>query len=276
MEIGSDSLTLALVSEVFSTEDELVSCLKAARNQGADLAVLPELPLNEWSPATKKARVEDAESPGGWREIVQCNAARRAEIGVLGGVIQVMSDGRRINLALLISAQGDIIDSSAKHVLPDEEGFWECDHYEPVEDPPEVIEFMGAKVGVQICSDANRPTAAQLLAAQGAHVILAPRATSISSWKRWRLAYRAMALTASTWVVSVCRPRPEFGVEMGGPSLVVDPMGEVVLETTERIATVVLDRRAVEDARQSYPGYLAWPAKTYVTGWENILRNQQK
>ncbi|MXZ16992.1 MAG: carbon-nitrogen hydrolase family protein [Rhodothermaceae bacterium] len=276
MEIRSDSLTLALISEVFSTEDELVSCLKAARSQGADLAVLPELPLNEWSPATKKARLEDAESSGGWREIIQCNAARRAEIAVLGGVIRVTRDGRRINLALLISAQGAIIDSSAKHVLPDEEGFWECDHYEPVADPPQVIEFMGAKVGIQICSDANRPTAAQLLAAQGAHVILAPRATSISSWKRWRLAYRAMALTASAWVVSVCRPRPEFGVEMGGPSLVVDPMGEVVLETTERIATVVLDRRAVEDARQSYPGYLAWPAKAYVTGWENILRNQQK
>ncbi len=98
----------------------------------------------------------------------------------------------------------------------------------------------------------------------------------MSSWKRWRLAYRAMALTGSTWVVSVGRPRPEFGVDMGGPSLVVDPMGEVVLETTERIETMVLDRRAVEEARQAYPGYLAWPAKTYVTGWKKILSNQQK
>ena len=276
MKFRSDSLTLALVSEIFSTEDELVSCLEAARNQGADLVVLPELPLNEWSPATKKARIDDAESSGGWRETIQCNAARRAGVAVLGGVIRVTSDGRRINLALLISAQGTIVGTSAKHVLPDEEGFWECDHYEPVEDPPQVIEFLGAKVGIQICSDANRPTAAQLLAAQGAHVILAPRATSMSSWKRWRLAYRAMALTASAWVVSVGRPRPEFGVEMGGPSLVVDPMGEVVLETTERITTVVLDRHAVEDARQSYPGYLAWPAKTYVTGWKKILGSQRE
>ena len=63
---------------------------------------------------------------------------------------------------------------------------------------------------------------------------------------------------------------------MGGPSLVVDPMGEVVLETIERIATVVLDRRAVEDARQSYPSYFVWPAKTYVTGWKKILSSQQE
>ena len=176
MKFRSDSLTLALVSEIFSTEDELVSCLEAARNQGADLVVLPELPLNKWSPATKKARIDDAESSGGWRKTIQCNAARRAGVAVLGGVIRVTSDGRRINLALLISAQGTIVGTSAKHVLPDEEGFWECDHYEPVEDPPQVIEFLGAKVGIQICSDANRPTAAQLLAAQGAHMILAPRA----------------------------------------------------------------------------------------------------
>ncbi len=179
MEIGSDSLTLGLVSEIFSTEDELVSCLKVARSQGADLVVLPELPLNGWSPATKKARVEDSEGPGGRRETIQCNAARRAGVAVLGGVIRVMSDGRRVNLALLINAQGTIVGSSAKHVLPDEEGFWECDHYEPIEDPPQVIEFMDAKVGIQICSDANRSTAAQLLAAQGVQVILAPRASSI-------------------------------------------------------------------------------------------------
>ncbi len=268
---GPDSLKLALIREIFNSEEELVLCLNEARKQGADLAVLPELPLNEWSPATKKAEIHDAEYQGGRRETILCNAAKKAGIAVLGGVIRIESDGHRINLALLVSPQGNIIGSSAKHVLPDEEGFWECDHYEPTEDPPEVIEFMGSKVGIQICSDINRPTAAQLLAAQGAHVILAPRATSRSSWKRWRLAYRAAALTASVWVVSVGRPRPEFGVEMGGPSLVVDPMGEVTLETRERIATVVLDRRAVEDARQSYPGYLAWPAKTYITGWKKFL-----
>lgn len=275
METGSDSLKIALISEVFSTEEALVSCLLETHKQGADLAVLPELPLNEWSPATRQARAEDAESPGGWRETVQRNAARRVGIAVLGGVIRVMHDGHRINLAVLIDAHGDIAGTSEKHVLPDEEGFRECDHYEPADNPPRIIECMGTKIGVQICSDANRPTAAQLLAAQGVQVILAPRATSPSSWNRWRLAYRAMALTASAWVVSVGRPRSEFGVEMGGPSLVVDPMGEVVLETMERISTVEIDRHAVTDARQSYPGYLAWPAKAYVTGWQEILNRQQ-
>jgi len=137
-----------------------------------------------------------------------------------------------------------------------------------------VLEYKNTRIGVQICSDANRSTAAQLLAAQGVQVILAPRASDPASWTRWRLAYRAMALTASAWVVSVSRPRPEFGVEIGGPSLMVNPMGEVVLETTEQIAVKVLDLQAVTDARQAYPGYLAWPAEMYAAGWQEILKKQ--
>ncbi len=276
MKIAARGLTVALISEIFSSERDLVACLDRAHHQGAALAVLPELPFNSWSPATKAASAEDAEGPGGWRENMQRTAAKKARIAVLGGVIRKASNGCRTNVALLSDAHGCITGSSAKHVLPDEEGFWECDHYQPSVDPPRIIEFKGIKLGIQICSDANRPTAGQLLAAQGVQVILAPRATSPSSWKRWRLAYQAMALTCSAWVVSVGRPRPEFGVDIGGPSLVVNPMGEVVLETTDRIAVTTLDLRAVEDARRSYPGYLAWAAKMYAAGWAEVHENQIK
>ena len=276
MKVAAYDLTVALISEIFSSERELVVCLERVHGQGAALAILPELPFNLWSPATKAASAEDAEGPGGWRENMLCVAAKKAGIAVLGGVIRKDSNGRRTNLALLSDSHGCIIGSSAKHVLPDEEGFWECDHYQPSEDSPRIIEFKGIKLGVQICSDANRPTAAQLLAAQGVQVILAPRATSPSSWKRWRLAYQAMALTCSAWVVSVGRPRPEFGVDIGGPSLVVNPMGEVVLETADRIAVTTLDLRAVEDARRSYPGYLAWAAKMYAAGWAEVHEDHIK
>lgn len=276
MKDAESDLTVALISEIFSSERELVDCLDRARDEDAALAILPELPFNLWSPATKAASEEDAEGPGGWRTEMLCAAANKAGIAVLGGVIRKDSNGHRTNLALLSDSNGCIIGSSAKHVLPDEEGFWECDHYQPSTDPPRIIEFKGIKLGIQICSDANRPTAGQLLAAQGVQVILAPRATSPSSWNRWRLAYQAMALTCSAWVVSVGRPRPEFGVDIGGPSLVVNPMGEVVLETTDRIAVTTLDMHAVEEARRSYPGYLAWAAKMYAAGWAKIQENHIK
>ena len=60
------TLRIALISEVFHAADgqeRLHQRLGEAHDLGAELAVLPELPLNPWSPVTKEARDEDAEPP---------------------------------------------------------------------------------------------------------------------------------------------------------------------------------------------------------------------
>jgi len=72
-------LTLALVSDVFDDADgaiRLETQLQTARTRGAELAVLPELPLNPWSPATEVVRDDDAEESGGARHLAL--ALRRA------------------------------------------------------------------------------------------------------------------------------------------------------------------------------------------------------
>ena len=263
-----ERLGVALLRAIFDKprhEGRLIEQLKSARQQGADLVVLPELPYNPWSPATRNARLEDAEAEGGWRETMQNAAAKSAGVAVLGGVIRL--DDRRYNTAVLSDAKGKTIASYAKIHLPDEEGFREVCHYDAGHTPPRVISALGGRIGVQICSDANRPVGSQLLAAQGVQVILAPRATSVATWDRWRLAYQAMALTCAAWVVSVGRPGPERSVPLGGPSLVVNPHGEVVLETEETLAIISLDLCAADAARQEYPGYLQWPADLYAKGW---------
>ena len=55
----SDSMRVALISEVFFDEAagaRLTEHLREARRQGAELAVLPEIPLNPWSPACLAVR----------------------------------------------------------------------------------------------------------------------------------------------------------------------------------------------------------------------------
>ena len=57
-------LTVALISEVFYEADgagRLRDRLIQAADRGADLAVLPEIPLNPWRPATKTPVNDDAE-----------------------------------------------------------------------------------------------------------------------------------------------------------------------------------------------------------------------
>src|ERR671930_2269868 len=84
------TLAIALISDVFVQPDEtprLVASLMQARSLGADLAVLPEIPLNPWSPATETPKEDDAEPPGGPRHQSLSDAARAAGIAVIGGAI---------------------------------------------------------------------------------------------------------------------------------------------------------------------------------------------
>ncbi|MGH2402564.1 MAG: carbon-nitrogen hydrolase family protein [Candidatus Limnocylindria bacterium] len=266
-------LTVALISEVFWEPDgpmRLRERLAETAERGADLAVLPEIPLNRWSPATKKAREDDAEPMDGPRVTAQAEAAAEAGIGLVGGIIHRGEDGRRTSRALVFDRSGRIVGTYEKLHLPEEEGFWETSHYEPGTHAPKVIDAFGLPFGVQVCSDVNRPEGSHLLGAQGAIAILAPRATEERTYQRWKTVFRANALTSCAYVLSVTRPYPEDGVLIGGPSVAIDPNGEVLLETTDTVGLVTIDAKVVADARRSYPGYLPIHARLYADAWAEI------
>jgi N-carbamoylputrescine amidase len=142
------------------------------------------------------------------------------------------ASGLRFNRALLFDARGHAVASYDKTHIPSEEGFWESDHYEPGVEPPKRIDGFALPLGIQICSDLNRPQGCLMLGAQGVGAILAPRATPLETYERWRLVLRADAITSGAYVVSVNRPGPEAAAGIGGPSVVVAPDGRVVSEST--------------------------------------------
>jgi N-carbamoylputrescine amidase len=274
----SETLTVALITEVFHDDadgDRLRSCLEAARSRGAELAVLPELPLDPWSPATRTPRDEDAEEPEGPRYCRLSAAAAEAEIALVGGVIERDPEsGRRSNTAVVFDSSGNEIGRYRKAHLPDEEGFWETDHYRAASEIPRLVRGLAMPLGIQICSDNMRPEGSHILGALGAEIIVAPRATPTETWWRWQLVLRANAVTSCSYVISVNRPGPEQGVPIGGPSVVISPLGEVLLESTDRIAVIQLSSSVVEEARQKYPGYLPIRAGLYARGWRQIAERQ--
>jgi predicted amidohydrolase len=274
---GDGKLTIALISEVFwepDGSDRLRERLADVADRGADLAVLPELPLNPWSPATKDARDDDAEPMDGPRATAQAEAAREAEIGLVGGIIHRDGvTGRRTSRSLVIDASGRIVATYEKLHLPEEDGFWETSHYEPGTEPPRRIDAFGVPVGVQLCSDNNRPEGTHLLGAQGAIAMLNPRATEERTYQRWKTVWRANALTSCCYVLSVNRPAPEGGVLIGGPSVAIDPAGEILAETTDTVALVTVEAAVVTAARRDYPGYLPVRARLYADAWAEVARS---
>jgi N-carbamoylputrescine amidase len=269
--MGSMPLTVALVSDTFYSDDgesRLWARLDEARKAGAELAVLPEIPLNPWSPASTVVREDDAEEPGGPRHRTMSAAARDVGIGLVGGaIVRDPATGRRHNRALVFDAAGVLVASYAKVHLPDEPGFHEPWHYEPGDTIGAPIQAFGIALAVQICSDINRPAASHALAAMGAGAIIHPRATESATYEKWKLVLRSTALTTCAYVLSVNRPHSEQGVPIGGPSLVVDPNGEVVLETTASVAVATIDETVILSAGRRYPGYLRTPSALYGEAW---------
>ena len=268
-------MKVALVHEVYpirEDRDRLRQRLSEARQAGAELAVLPELPLDRWVPSTRDVRDEDAEEPEGERHRFFSEVAREAGVGVMGGAItRDPASGRRFNRALLFDAGGTLVGSYDKLHVPGEQGFWESDHYEQGDAAPRRIDAFALPLGLQICSDLQRVQGTQLLGAAGASVVLAPRATPPGSYERWRAVIRVNAVTAAVYVISVNRPAPEGGVQIGGPSLAVDPNGELVAESTDPLCVVTLDRSVIEQARKAYPGYLDVRAELYARAWADLL-----
>jgi len=267
-------LRVALVSDVFYQGDaatRLRACLHECKRRGASLAILPELALHPWAPATKELRDADSEAPGGDRESLQRQIAREVGIGLLGSVLtQDPVSNRRFNTVLFIAREGELIARYRKSHIPEEPGFWESSHYEAGDDLPPVVDNYGMPVGVQICSDANRPVGSHVLGALGAQAIFVPRASVQNTYERWKLVLRSNALTAAAYVLSVNRPFPEMDVPLGGPSIVVAPDGSLITESTDQITMVTLHTDDVERARRDYPGYLPIRASLYARWWNTV------
>lgn len=272
--MSHETLIVALVTQVFPGESDwarLSDVLAEARAAGAELAVLPEIPLNPWSPVTKTALDEDAEEVDGPRQRVLSAAASSVGISLLGGaIIRDPDTGIRHNTALLYSPSGSCLARYRKIHLPEEEGYWETSHYEPGREPPALVDGLPLKVGLQICSDVNRTTGFQLLGAMGAELVLAPRCTPAQTYERWRLVLRANAVTSGTYVISVNRPSSVPGGMVGGASIAIGPDAGVLLETTDPLGLVTVSREVVASARAGYPGYLKVFPEIYAEGWRNL------
>ena len=99
-----------LTRKVFANPDDLAELHKSlaeARSRGAQLAVLPEIPLNDWSPATKTPQHDEAEAPAGPRHRAMSEAAREIGVALIGGaIIRDPKSGRCHNTALAFDRSG--------------------------------------------------------------------------------------------------------------------------------------------------------------------------
>ncbi len=239
---------------VDARRERVVAMVRERR--GADLVVLPEL----WPHGGFAYR--------GWAELAEpldgptatAVAQAAADIGAVvhaGSIIE--RDGDELyNTSLLLGPDGSRLASYRKiHRF----GFGAG---EPVLLQPgtdlvtTALDLRGhdpVTVGLATCYDLRFPEMFRGLLDAGAEVVLVPAAWPAARVHHWTLLARARAVEDQLVVVAANTAGTHAGTEMGGRSLVVGPMGDVLAEagTGEEVLVVEVDPGEVAAVRERFP-----------------------
>ena len=182
--------------------------------KGADLVLFSELftvelftTFPDWRelPASELTRVDGYTTQ--YRDLFKSEAQARSQY-IVGGS-HLLHDGERyVNVGHLWEPDGKMHEHVKTHIFP-AEAEWSTEEGNTVE----VIELPFAKVGFNICYEAEIPECASTLAEQGAEIILCPSFT-FTEFGFWRVRHcaQARAVENQVYFVHCCT-----GGTPGGP-----------------------------------------------------------
>jgi predicted amidohydrolase len=239
---------------VDARRERVVAMVRERR--GADLVVLPELwPHGGFSYRDWAACAEPVDGP-----TATAVAQAAAEIGAVvhaGSIIE--RDGESLyNTALLFGPDGGTL---ARYRKIHRFGFGAGEPLllEPGDELVTVaIDVRGhgaLTVGLATCYDLRFPEMFRGLLDAGAQVVLVPAAWPAARVHHWTLLARARAVEDQVVVVAANTAGTHAGTPMGGLSIVVGPMGEVLAEagSDQEVLVAEVDPGEVAAVRERFP-----------------------
>jgi predicted amidohydrolase len=175
--------------------DEFAAHVRGLLDQttSADLVLFPELftvelftTFPDWkeAPVSELTRIDQYTQD--YRDLFQSEARTRSQFIVAGS--HLMQDGGRyLNIGHLYEPDGTLHVHAKTHIFP-AEADWSTQEGDTIE----VIDLPFAKVGFNICYEAEIPECAATLAEQGAEIILCPSFT-FTEYGFWRVRHCAQA-----------------------------------------------------------------------------------
>jgi predicted amidohydrolase len=224
------------------------SRLEAVVPEGADLVVFPEAWQRHFGEAGSDLTAYAEPLDGPFVAEVERVAKERATT-IVAGMFE-HTGGTPYNTVVVRG--GAHLDYRKIH-LYDSFGYQESKVLAPGPIEPATFDLDGTTVGILTCYDLRFPELARRLVDAGAEVILVPAAWVAGPRKvdHWTTLLRARAIENTCYVVGVGQPGPKSS----GHSMVVDPLGEVVVEGGDdaEILSADLDPAVVAEARRTNP-----------------------
>lgn len=223
------------------------TALKRAADNGAQLAVLPEM----WSTGFDYKKLNDlalrtADIVGELLDL-----SRELKLVICGSMPEPDGKGKVFN-SIFLADNGRLAGVYRKmhlfSLLGEDRAFAGGDQWL-------LADTSVGKVGVIICYDLRFPELSRRLAVEGAQIICIPAQWPKPRQEHWRTLIRARAIENQLFVVA-CNACGVIGkLDFFGMSMIVDPKGEVLAEAgeEERKIYAQLDMQAMDDWRAQIP-----------------------
>ncbi|MFT7775539.1 carbon-nitrogen hydrolase family protein [Roseateles sp.] len=231
---------------------DLCEHLRAAR---PDLLLLPEF---AFLPAVWEQPVANAAL---WQTALQRFQALIAALPQLAcswvvGAGPATVSGQRFNQGFAWSAATGLRRLRSKAYLPNEEGSWEANWFQP--GPRRFPPFCAGdlRFGLNVCTELWALDSVCRYPSHMVHAVLTPRATGAASTERWVGLAQAVATRTGAYSASSNRWHPDG--RCGGVGWLIDPDGRELVRTSahEPFVTVKIDLSACTAARARYPRYV--------------------
>lgn len=240
-------------------EAQLQALITHCRVTRTELLLLPEMPFDDWLAASQAV---DGER---WALSIQrhLDSLRRfsslASVRVFASRPVLDAAGIARNRAFYWSADEGVVDAHEKAHLPNEDGYWEAQWYQPGSTELSLVQAGACRVGTLICSELWFLEHARSYGQQQAQVLCVARATPALGDDVWLAAGQTAAVIAGAYCLSSNQYRPEaVAPSMAGNAWVIDPDGTVLATTTadQPFVTVDIDLAYADAAKSTYPRYL--------------------
>lgn len=238
--------------------DIATGLIKKVSNEGADIAILPEMFCCPYNNAFFKEYGEEENGPA-YRAL--SDAAKNNNIYVVGGTIPELERDKVYNTSYVFDRSGKVIAKHRKmHLFDiDIEGgqyFKESDVLSSGTDVT-LFDTEFCKIGLAICYDIRFPELSRLMVLEGANVIIVPGAFNMTTGPaHWELLFRGRALDNQVYTIGVAPARDyESSYHSYGNSIVVSPWGDIINRMDEKEGYVIqeIDLNRVNKVRKELP-----------------------
>jgi agmatine deiminase len=248
------TVTVGLVQTIVSEDMDVnlknvITKIESAAKNGAQIICLQELFRTLYFPQDEQEDVKRyAEAIPGKATVALSELAKKYKIVIIVPLFEQSRNGKFYNSAVVINADGNLLETYHKIHVPQDPMFYEQNYFELGDLGYKVYNTVYAKFAVLICYDQWFPEAARICTLRGADILFYPTAigyikghtSTDGDWHdSWQTVQRGHAIVNGVHVAAVNRVGEEGELEFWGGSFVCDAFGRVLAKAGNKEETLI-------------------------------------